>query len=776
MTTFKKNSAELVGASGRLDGIDPQSGEPIRIGVLTSGGDAPGMNAAVRAIVRSAIAAGAEIFAIQDGWIGAIAGGTAIRQLQWSDVSAILGRGGTILGSARSDEFRTFEGRQRAVANLLERGIDHLIVVGGDGSLTGADHFRQEWADHAAQLVAAGKVGSEVAAAHPHLTVVGLVASIDNDLVGTDMTIGTDTALQRIVTAMDQIASTAASHQRTFIIEVMGRQCGYLPLMAAVAGGADYVLTAEHPAQPGWQKDLCERLALGLRAGRRESIVLVAEGARDTSGAGVSTDDIAEAIRDGLGEDPRISVLGHIQRGGSPSAYDRWMPTILGYAATQEALEPSTGGAAIVLGIRHNRVVRLDLEAAVQATLDVQKMIDHGQYEAARRARGKTFFEMGELHRTLSDPPQTHRCARTSTRVAIINAGGLAPGMNTAARAAVRIGLHRGWTMLGVEGSWNGLAEGKIRELTWAGVEGWGFDGGAELGTRRNVPPVETFYALSRTIERNRIDALLVVGGFDAYLAMTELWHERSRFPSLNIPMVLVPASIDNGSPGTELTVGADTALGNAVWALDRIKQSAAATRRCFVAETMGRTCGYLAMMSGVAAGAEFVYLNEEPVTLADLSRNAREARESFADGRRLLLVVMNEETSQYYDRQFIARAFEAEGEGLFDVRSAALGHIQQGGAPSPFDRLLATRLVKVAMEQIEEDLQQGTSRTLYVGVSPSGVESGTIQALDREVDQKKRRPLEQWWLSLKPIVEVVSLENTSDSACRLPIMVAAQG
>ena len=168
-----------------------------------------------------------------------------------------------MIGTARSADFRTYEGRHRAAANLLEHGIDHLVVIGGDGSLSGTNEFRGEWAQHVAELAAEGVISPETAAAHPALIIVGLVGSIDNDLVGTDMTIGADTALHRILDAIDQLTSTAASHQRTFVVEVMGRHCGYLPLMAAVAGGADYVFTPEDPAGPGWQDELAEHLRLG---------------------------------------------------------------------------------------------------------------------------------------------------------------------------------------------------------------------------------------------------------------------------------------------------------------------------------------------------------------------------------------------------------------------------------------------------------------------------------------------------------------------------------
>ncbi|HMQ39467.1 MAG TPA: 6-phosphofructokinase, partial [Micropruina sp.] len=214
-----------------------------RIGILTSGGDAQGMNAAVRAVVRTAITLGAEVYAIFEGYQGMIDGGDGIRRFGWDDVGNVLHRGGTVIGTFRSKQFRERDGRRIAARNLLAAGIDRLVVIGGDGSLSGLDAFRTEWPELLAELVASGELDRATADAHPALMIAGLVGSIDNDLVGTDMTIGADTALHRIVSAIDDLASTAASHQRSFVVEVMGRHCGYLALMAAVAGGCDYVLT-----------------------------------------------------------------------------------------------------------------------------------------------------------------------------------------------------------------------------------------------------------------------------------------------------------------------------------------------------------------------------------------------------------------------------------------------------------------------------------------------------------------------------------------------------
>ena len=231
-----------------------------RIGVLTSGGDAQGMNAALRAVVRAGLDQGAEVYAIYEGYQGLITGGDLIRPFGWNDVGGILQSGGTVIGTARSAAFRTREGRLQAARNLIQRGIAGLVVIGGDGSLTGADLLRAEWPELVQQLLASGQLEGEQAAAQPHLAIVGLVGSIDNDMWGTDITIGADSALHRITYAVDCISSTAASHQRSFVVEVMGRNSGYLALMPSrqhcdCGGGGD---------RPARQRDFGRVCAPGL--------------------------------------------------------------------------------------------------------------------------------------------------------------------------------------------------------------------------------------------------------------------------------------------------------------------------------------------------------------------------------------------------------------------------------------------------------------------------------------------------------------------------------
>lgn len=730
-----------------------------RLGVLTSGGDASGMNAAVRAIVRAALDHGLEVFAIYEGYRGMVDGGDCIRRMDWNSVGGILHRGGTVIGTARCAEFRTREGRLRAVGNLLKHGIDNLIVIGGDGSLTGANVLRQEWPELVRELAATGQISAEVAEAHPHLSIVGLVGSIDNDMWGTDMTIGADTALHRITEAVDAIGSTAASHQRTFVVEVMGRRCGYLALMGALAGGADWVLIPESPPDiDNWEEKMCEVLRAGRRAGRRDSIVIVAEGAQDRHGNPITSEYVRKVLEERLGEDTRVTILGHVQRGGAPSAFDRNLSTLLGVAAVEEILAATPDSPAYVIGLRGNRITRVPLIECVEKTQAINEAIQAGDYEKAMELRGKNFQEAFRTLRTLVRAlPHPPRPGQRRLRLAILHAGAPAPGMNTAVRAAVRLGLDKGHIMLGVYQGFQGLIEGKIEEMSWMSVSGWATMGGAELGTSRKVPDGSDLYAIARQIEQFEIQGLLVIGGWNGYEAALRLLQERKNFPSFRIPIVCLPATINNDLPGAELSVGADTALNSIVEVVDKIKQSAVATRRCFVVEVMGRYCGYLALMSALATGAERVYLHEEGITLRDLLDDLELLKSGFQQGKRLGLVIRNEMANPVYTTSFIASLFEEEGGDLFEVRQAILGHLQQGGNPSPFDRILATRLAVKCVDYLEEQASSPEPGAACIGLVGGEIRFTDLEEVPRLMDWEHRRPKRQWWMDLRPIARMLA-------------------
>jgi 6-phosphofructokinase 1 len=730
------------------------------LAVLTSGGDAPGMNAAVRAVVRTALHRGVEVYAIYEGYQGMVDGGDCIRRMDWDSVGGILHRGGTIIGSARCADFRSREGRLKAAYNLVTRGINGLVVIGGDGSLTGANLFRQEWPSLLAELVEQDKISTETSQDCAHLAIVGLVGSIDNDMFGTDMTIGADTALHRITEAIDAISSTASSHQRAFVVEVMGRNCGYLALMSAIATGADWFLIPESPPDvEDWEETMCELLMAGRQAGNRDSVVIVAEGARDRNGQPISCDRVKQVLEERMGADARITTLGHVQRGGAPSAFDRYLTTLLGHAAVQELLAATPEREPQLIGIRDNRVTYAPLMECVQKTQSIAEVIAARDYEKAMDMRGGSFKEAFRIARTLMRAmPHSPEPGQAPLRLAVLNSGAPAPGMNTAVRAAVRLGLDKGHIMLGVSNGFPGLAEGQIREMDWMSVAGWALRGGSELGTNRRTPKGRDFYAIARCLEEHGVQGLLIIGGWSAYQVAYQLYKERTNFPAFNIPIICLPASINNHLPGSELSIGCDTALNNIVEAVDKIKQSAVASRRCFVVEVMGRHCGYLALMSGLATGAERVYLHEEGVTLADLQADLAQLREGFQKGKRLGLMIRNENVNPVYSTGFMVSLFGEEARDLFDVRQAILGHMQQGGDPSPFDRIQATRLAARCIDFLVEEVGKASPAGAFIGLQAGQVQISDLEDLPRLVDHDVERPKTQWWLELRSIAKIMAL------------------
>lgn len=310
-----------------------------RIGVLTSGGDAPGMNAAIRAVVRTGLEKGWQVFGVHHGYAGLIAGDA--RQMEARDVGGIIQQGGTILGSARCPEFKTEEGRLKAVRFLHQLQMDALVVIGGNGSQTGAHEL--------------SRMG---------FPVVGVASTIDNDLNGADITIGVDTALNVALEAIDRLKITATSHERAFLVEVMGRDCGYLALMTGIAGGAEVIVIPEAETDPD---SVTAELRSAYERGKGHAIVVVAEGARYNAEA------MAQHFlehKDLLGFDLRVTKLGHVQRGGSPGSFDRLLGTRLGAAATEHLAREEYG---LLVGLKRGEIGATPLSEVIsqRKTLDL---------------------------------------------------------------------------------------------------------------------------------------------------------------------------------------------------------------------------------------------------------------------------------------------------------------------------------------------------------------------------------------------------------------------
>ncbi len=733
-----------------------------RIGVFTSGGDAQGMNAALRAVVRSGLNHNLEVYAIYEGYSGMVEGGDYFRPMTWSDVGGILHLGGTVIGSARSQEFRERAGRLRAVRNLLLNEIDGLIAIGGDGTLAGAALLSKEWPGLIKELIDTGQVTKKAAGRIKSLPVVGIIGSIDNDMFGSDITTGADTALHRIIDATDAISSTAASHQRSFVVEVMGRNCGYLALMSAVASGAGWVLIPESPPDvDDWELKMCEALQNGREMGRRDSMVIVAEGARDRKGNPITSRQVKEALEKHMGEDTRITVLGHVQRGGSPSAFDRNLSTMLGVEAIEAITEMKPEDEPLVVGMQGNKLTRTPLYVALERTKAVTDAMAAKKYDEALLLRGNSFARSFQAVRTLvRATPHPPVPGQRRMRIAIMHGGGPAPGMNTAARVAVRIAIDRGHILLGVQNAFRGLINNEIIELNWMSVNGWATRGGSELGTNRAIPKGRDFYAIARHLEEHQVDGILMIGGWSGYQSILELHNQRKNYSAFDIPMVCLPASINNNLPGTELSVGSDTALNSIVAAVDKIKQSAVASQRTFIVEVMGYYCGYLALMGALATGAERVYLHEEGVTARELVKDVDEFTRSFEKGKRLGLVIRNEMANEIYTTNFMRLLFEEEGGTLFDVRQAILGHLQQGGDPSPFDRIFATRLGVNCVDYLEDQINKGEKGGACIGQIRGDTVFTDLEEIPRLMNVELSRPHKQWWMDLRPIARLLSRQG----------------
>ena len=308
----------------------------MRTAVLTSGGDAPGMNAAVRAVARTAFARRWEVVGIEAGYQGLVEG--RFQRLDNRKVGGILQRGGTVLGTARSMEFATPEGQELAASRLQKAGVEGLVVIGGEGSMTGALRLQERG-----------------------VKVVGIPATIDNDVFATDTAIGVDTALNTALEAIDRIKDTASSHQRAHVVEVMGRRCGYLALMSAIAGGAEVVLLPEFEAKP---QEIMRAFRRSWEQGKPHFIVVVAEGAP------LSAEDVHKYINDAEGAfKSRLTVLGHVQRGGSPTAFDRILASRMGTAAVK-ALSEAQSGIMIGLGGRQTEYIPLERVVGQVRSLD----------------------------------------------------------------------------------------------------------------------------------------------------------------------------------------------------------------------------------------------------------------------------------------------------------------------------------------------------------------------------------------------------------------------
>lgn len=761
--------------------LDPGAVKNRNIAIMTSGGDAPGMNANVRAVVRAAIYRGCKAFAVMEGYEGLVRGGPEyIREMSWQDVRGFLSEGGTNIGTARCKDFRERAGRLKGCKHLIEAGIDALIVCGGDGSLTGADLFRAEWPSLIEELRATGEISQELFEKHKHLNICGTVGSIDNDMATTDATIGAYSSLDRICRAIDYIDATANSHSRAFVVEVMGRHCGWLALMAGIACSADYILIPEKPSSSkDWQEQMCDIVSKHRAKGKRKSIVIVAEGAITSDLKHISANEVKDVLVDRLGLDTRVTTLGHVQRGGTAVAYDRVLATLQGVEAVKAVLESTPDTPSPLIGIEENKIVRLSLVDAVRITKSVAEAIDNKDFDKAMSMRDSEFVEhlSNFLAINSADHEKPTLPEDKRRRIAIINVGAPAGGMNSAVYAMATYCMSRGHKPYAIHNGFSGLARHEsVRSMDWLDIEGWTSVGGSEIGTNRATPEETDLGMIAYYFEKYRFDGLILVGGFEAFTSLDQLEKARAMYPSFRIPMVLIPATISNNIPGTEYSLGSDTCLNSLMDYCDIVKQSASASRnRAFVIEVQGGNSGYIATFAQLACGAQVSYVPEEGIDLTQLELDVKSLKEAFSIERGLSksgkLILKSTNASKVLTCEVLADIMKLESSGEFDVKTAIPGHVQQGGLPSPIDRTRGTRFAVKAVQFIEDsfdsiakyrneidfpvDDKKLTSSATVLGIKSSRLVFTSIRQLwDFETEIPRRMPKKISWKKTREICD----------------------
>lgn len=676
--------------------------ETKKIAVLTGGGDAPGMNAAVRGVVRAALNRGWEVYGIKDAYLGMVEGGDSILPLDWIDVSWNFKEGGTFLGSARytaiiGDARDARMLREKALLNLKSLGITGLVVIGGDGSLTGAQSFHKT-------LVKDSHINKGLDSMQ--LDIVGIPGSIDNDLPLNSMCIGVDTTLNTIVEAVDRLRDTAESHKRVSIVEVMGRKRGYLAVISGLATGADRIFIREQKVTRNDIGNLLTVLKEGFEHGQRSGIIIRSEGAAFSTEFLKETVDVLLVPK----KDVRETVLGHLQRGGTPTVFERTLAVRMGVKAVDILAEGI--GEPVFLGIDSSVLKTIPLSRIIE-TLNTKSYQDELTPNTQRILR---------LSQSLEDPP-----AETSKGkgIAILTDGNNVSGMNMAIRAIGRLAINEGMEVKGIKGGLGGLRRGQesVIGLEWSMLELKGIlrRAGTLLGVSGDDAPEKglDFRAVRNDMASLNIDGLIAIGNRITYRVADRLAREAG------MPTVAIPADINCHMPGTDLVVGMDSSLNDMLIWIDKYAEAAHARRMIFILHIKGDYCPCSIRNAALAGGVEEI-INDEMESDDKGRRLFRDmARKRIANIKRILdlgkgfAVILF--FSKYPDNSDDSLEFiqsSIRDAGIKMKTAVVLIETTYGGTtPTVFDRTLAMRFGEKALSTLRKKIHSGDCTLHTVGL-----------------------------------------------------------
>ncbi|KAG5859328.1 ATP-dependent 6-phosphofructokinase [Encephalitozoon hellem] len=789
-----------------------------RIAIVTSGGDASGMNSAIKSIIRTGIKWGASVYGVYNGYDGLISNN--IRRLSWDTETHCSSQGGTVLLSARSQRFMERSGRKQAVLNMVEKRINCIIVLGGDGSMKGAMTLRDEFKDHLRDLVREGRVSRralrkiEMDRIGPQdeeriqvttdtsvvgysdfygkpecyketptiyhdlnssddledfqdecsgegtdprdvekyiydLKVIGIPATIDNDICGAPVSLGEDTAIHRVIEGIDHLISTMKSHTRTFVIEVMGRKCGWIALMSALASAADYVLLPEAPCE--WKEEMIGALKTARRYGKSGTFVIIAEGAVERDGTPIAASQVVEEIaRSGM--EVRLLKLGHIQRGGPTSAQDRIYGTLLGVRAVEISLGPMK--EPVMISIFRDEISEVGLKEVIEKNELVRSLQERKRFAEILESRSD-FFKLGYSYfrkslvtgaEDIGDCSHNLSSGRSQKngkiRIGILQFERRSSGMNTALNSAIQYSLVAGVEAYYIPNGFEGLVNGHLMKPRPYEFFGEVNNGGSAIGIGGGEGI--NIELIQKRVEEYKLDSLIVIGGSRALNIIKEL---------KGIDAVLIPASSYNNIPGIDISIGADTALNTILKVSDVSKlNSFAYKNNAFVIEIGGENCGYLSLMGGIAAGAFEVFIPERKYLIGHLSEAAQRLRVKFREKvRRGIVIFRNEKTFRSIPTESFCEILKTDSGDLFETNYSILGDIQQGLNPSPIDRINAMIL---GIEAVDLCLQRcGVG---VVGVLKDKIKFTRIDEVLGEFDPCLHRVKDPYWLKYSNICRSV--------------------